>query len=62
MNHPIMLKLKRASEIYGISYYRLRLWALNGTVAAVRAGRDILLNTASLEDYLNKNIVEQERK
>lgn len=48
-----MMKLRPASEFYGISYDRLRKMCLAGEVAHIRTGRDWLINVRSLEDYLN---------
>ena len=55
MDHPLMMKLKPASELYGVSYDRLRKWCLAGEIAHVRTGRDYLINTKSLEDLLNSS-------
>ena len=53
MGNTLMMKLKPASEIYGISYDRLRKMCLAGEVAHFKTGRDWLINTRSLEDILN---------
>lgn len=52
-----MLKLRPASERYGVSYSTLRNWYHEGKVVGVRAGRDILINCNSLEEYLNKGSI-----
>lgn len=50
---PLMLPINEAAEMYGISAYITRKWALSGIIKAVRAGNKILINCNSLEDYLN---------
>lgn len=50
---PLMLPINEAAEMYGLSTYIMRKWALSGIVKAVRAGNKILINCNSLEEYLN---------
>lgn len=53
MNERIMLSLREAAEVYGLSYYFLRQLALSGTIPAVRAGRSkILVNSEGLAAFL----------
>lgn len=47
-----MMKLKPASEKYGLTYDRLRKMCLAGELAHIRSGRDIYLNVQYLEQYL----------
>lgn len=62
MDRPYMMKLREASEKYGISYDRLRKWCLSGTVAHVRTGRDFLINVMKLEEFLNNSgLVDKEK-
>lgn len=49
----VMLTLREAAEVFGLSYYHLRQLALSGTVPAVRAGRSkILVNAEGLAAFL----------
>ena len=54
MSEPrIMLTLREAAEVYGLSYYFLRQLALSGAIPAVRAGRSkILVNAEGLAAFL----------
>ena len=53
MNERIMLTLREAAEIFGLSYYYLRQLALSGTIPAIRAGRSkILINREGLAAFL----------
>ena len=53
MTERIMLTLREAAEVFGLSYYHLRQLALSGTVPAVRAGRSkILVNRDGLAAFL----------
>lgn len=61
MNTPLMMKLRPAAALYGISYDRLRKWCLQGEVAHVRSGRDFLINTRSLENLLNTSGLKEQR-
>jgi len=49
---PLMMKLRPASEKYGLSYDRLRKMCLAGEVANIKSGRDWLVNTRALNDIL----------
>ena len=53
MDSVMMMKLKPASEKYGISYDRLRKMCIAGEVAHIRTGRDYLINVRHLETILN---------
>ena len=59
---PMMMKLQPASKKYGISYDRLRKMCLAGEVNAIRTGRDILINTKSLEEKLCTSGLNEEVK
>ncbi len=50
----LMMPLRAAAEKYGLSYYAVRLLALNGEIPAIRIGQGkILVNAAGLESYLS---------
>lgn len=52
--NKVMLTLKQASVIYGLSYYAVRMLALSGEIPAIRVGKGkILVNTDGLAEYLN---------
>lgn len=51
----IMLKLREAVELTGMSYYALRKLCLSGQVYSVRAGTKILINRGSLLNYLGED-------
>lgn len=61
MAAPLMMKLRPASEKYGISYDRLRKMCLAGEIAHIRTGRDFLINTSCLECYLNNAGLKENR-
>lgn len=53
MMNKVMLTLKQAAEIYGLSYYAVRQLALSGEIPAIRVGRGkILVNSDGLAKYL----------
>ena len=52
--NKVMLTLKQASAIYGLSYYAVRMLALSGEIPAIRVGKGkILVNADGLAEYLN---------
>ena len=64
-NKTLMLTINATAERVGLSSYRIRKWALNGTIKAIRVGNKIFINNDDLDNYLNghtlnDNVEEQE--
>lgn len=60
--NKVMLTLKQAAEIYGLSYYAVRMLALSGLIPAIRIGKGkILINAEGLADYLNTSRLTDEQ-
>ncbi len=52
-NMPVMARIKKASELSGITEYRLRQLCKEGKIVCVRCGNRFLINMDRLADYLN---------
>ena len=50
---PTMIKLREASELTGISYYRLLQLCKEGKVTHITSGRIYYINLEKLVEYLN---------
>ena len=54
MTSKTMLTMRQAAEIYGLSYYAVRMLALSGEIPAIRVGKGkILVNADGLAEYLS---------
>lgn len=59
---PVMLSLKQAANLTGLSYYYLRGLCLTHEIVYIRCGNRYMVNRQSLADYLNKGTIEKEGK
>ena len=48
----MMITIKEAVELTGLSYYAIRNMCLNGSIRYIRSGNKYYLNRASLLEYL----------
>lgn len=49
---PLMLSLRDASKLYGLSYTALRVMCIQEIIPSVRIGRKIFVNSDLLTSYL----------
>lgn len=52
---PMMLTLKEASKVSGLSYEGLRRLCIEGKLVHVRIGRKIFVNQDKMKEYLSKS-------
>ncbi len=52
-NMPVMVRIKQASEMSGITEYRLRQLCKEGKIVCMHCGNRFLINIDRLIDYLN---------
>lgn len=56
---PVMLTIREAAAITGLSYDFLRKLCLNNQIVYIKAGKKFLINQAKLFDFLNGNTVKE---
>ena len=58
---PVMLPIKEAAELTGLSYHFIRQLCLERKIVFVRAGNKYLINMDRFIDFLNGELSEEHR-
>lgn len=53
---PVMLTVDEAAKTFNLAKHFVRQSAANGNIVAIHAGRKLLINAQSLQQYLNTGI------
>ena len=57
-----LLNVREAAAELRLSVHTIRAWIFQGRLSCVRLGRRVLLRREDLEDFVNKNVVEAQKR